>query len=78
MTTYPTLRKAEKLIKAAIPCDDCDCKHRTARLEIQLDGPHILARTLRLNCGKAPLVDFRSEDEEEAEDVVVEEDAEEK
>jgi hypothetical protein len=69
MISYPTIRQAEKIIKDAIPCDDCDCSHLLARLEVQVVGQTILARTLRLNCGKVPLIDLRREGPDEAEDV---------
>lgn len=75
MITYPTLRQAEQLIKNAIPCDDCDCKHLVAKLELQIDGTKILARTLRLGCGKVPLIDFRREGKPAPEPAEAEEEA---
>jgi hypothetical protein len=69
MKKYPTLRQAEKLIKAAVPCDDCDCQHYAARLNVFRDGDSIRVTSFRLGCGKVGLVDLT----EEASDVLVDE-----
>jgi len=69
---FPTLRQAEKILKAAIPCDECDCQHLSARLNVFRDGDTLRVPSYRLGCGKVPLVDLS---EEEEEDVLVEEDA---
>ncbi|KPK43083.1 MAG: hypothetical protein AMJ65_06825 [Phycisphaerae bacterium SG8_4] len=65
---YPTLRQAEKILKAAIPCDTCDCQHFSARLNIYRDNDTIRVTGYRLGCGKMGLVDLGSEDSPEVEE----------
>ncbi len=67
MNKYPTLRQAEKVLKAAIPCDECDCKHFTARLNVFRDGDSIRVTSYRLGCGKMSLVDLTQEANDMAE-----------
>lgn len=64
MAKFPTYRQTEKILKDALPCVNCDCQHRTARVNVMLDGDTLRVTHFRLNCGKVGLVDLEQEEEE--------------
>ena len=73
MADFPTFRQAEKIIRSALPCEGCDCTHRSARVNVYLDENDTLRATnFRLGCGKVATVSLEIESEPEPEEEVVE------
>ena len=72
MIEYPSFKSAEKTIKAALPCDGCDCQHVSARVNVYLDGDTLRVTHFRLGCGREPMVDLGKEKKAKKEAVAVE------